>query len=161
MFVNYGRSRDYEALERLGVNVRGCVAVVRRGVGPRGAVVEKAAERGAAAVLMYGDKAPEGGVERGMVLIGEPGDLLTPGWGAVAGPEGGERLGMEDEEVRKRVPRIPSMPVSAETAREVVRRLSGPRVPEEWKGGVVEEWGGVGGGGGGVFLNFTYEVEFF
>lgn len=130
------------------------MVIVRRSAGPRGAVVEMAAERGAKAVLMFGERA-DGGVERGTVVLGGPGDPLTPGWAAV---DGGERLRVEDEEVRRRFPRIPSTPVSLSTAREVLRRLGGPRLPTEWRGEVVGEWSGVGGGD--MLVNFTYQVKF-
>lgn len=156
VYVNYGNDADYSKLEGLGASVRDCVVIVRRGEGPRGAVIEKAAERGAKAVLMFGEKA-DGGVERGTVVLGGPGDPLTPGWAAV---EAGERLEMEDEEVRRRFPKIPSMPVSLSTAREVLKRMGGPSVPEEWRGEVVVEWSGVGGGGD-LLVNFTYQVNFY
>ncbi|PKA66060.1 putative glutamate carboxypeptidase 2 [Apostasia shenzhenica] len=149
VYVNLGRDEDYLTLHRLGVDVRGCVAVVRRGGGPRGAVVETAAARGAKAVLMYG-KTTGGGVERGTVLLGGPGDPLTPGWAAIAG---GERFRVEDGEVTRRFPRIPSMPVSAATAGEILVSLGGLPAPPEWK---AESPALVGVGGGLTLLNFTY-----
>nr|AQX44146.1 Peptidase M28 family protein [Apostasia odorata] len=149
VYVNLGRDEDYLTLHRLGVDVRGCVAVVRRGGGPRGAVVETAAARGAKAVLMYG-KTTGGGVERGTVLLGGPGDPLTPGWAAIAG---GERFRVEDGEVTRRFPRIPSMPVSAATAGEILVSLGGLPAPPEWK---AESPALVGVGGGPTLLNFTY-----
>ncbi|GFY98012.1 peptidase M28 family protein [Actinidia rufa] len=54
VFVNYGREEDYRALAARGVSVAGCVAVARRGTSlSRNSVVEGAAEKGAAAVLLY------------------------------------------------------------------------------------------------------------
>ncbi|KAJ6826640.1 putative glutamate carboxypeptidase 2 [Iris pallida] len=152
VFVNFGRDEDYVVLDKLGVEVSGKVVIVRRGMGPRGAVVAKAAEKGAEAVVMFGDRT-DGGVERGTVMSGSVGDPLTPGWAAV-GARGAERLREEDEEVRRRLPRIPSMPVSAETATEILRALGGPAAPEEWCFGAAAEVRGVGGGN--VLLNFTY-----
>ncbi|MQL95092.1 hypothetical protein Taro_027755 [Colocasia esculenta] len=161
VYVNYGRDEDYRLLAAMGVDVRGCVLVVRRGGGYRGAVVHRAEERGAAAVLIFGeegsdgDASSRGGVERGTVLLRGPGDPLTPGWAADAGGVG-ERLAEEDEAVRRRFPAIPSMPVSAATAGEILRAMGGPPVPEEWRGDL--QLGGVGGVGP-MLLNFTYEGE--
>ncbi|XP_008777140.1 probable glutamate carboxypeptidase VP8 [Phoenix dactylifera] len=157
VYVNYGREEDYRALDRLGVRVRGCVAIARRGEGYRGGVVARAAGRGAAAVLIFGD--PSGGVERGMVRLGGVGDPLTPGWAATAaaGGGGGERLGVDDEEVRRRFPKIPSMPVSAAVAAEILRTLGGPRVPPDWRGGPSQDETAVGPGP--TLVNFTYKED--
>ncbi|GFY98010.1 peptidase M28 family protein [Actinidia rufa] len=128
VFVNYGREEDYRALAARGVSVAGCVAVARRGTSlSRNSVVEGAAEKGAAAVLLY-TESEEGfgrGVERGTVMRGL-GDPLSPGW---AGVEGGERLELEDSDVVRRFPKIPSMPISADAAEGILRSLEGARVP--------------------------------
>ncbi|CAD6214922.1 unnamed protein product [Miscanthus lutarioriparius] len=150
VFVNLGREEDYVALERLGVGVRGRVAVARRGGGYRGGVVARAAEKGAVAVLIAGNA--DGGVERGVVLLGGPGDPLTPGWAATSGAE---RLGFDDKAVKRRFPTIPSMPVSAKTAAAIIRSLGGPAMPAEWKNGLGVDVGGVGPGP--TLVNFTYQ----
>ncbi|XP_066331518.1 probable glutamate carboxypeptidase VP8 isoform X2 [Miscanthus floridulus] len=151
VFVNLGREEDYVALERLGVGVRGRVAVARRGGGYRGGVVARAAEKGAVAVLIAGNA--DGGVERGVVLLGGPGDPLTPGWAATSGAE---RLGFDDKAVKRRFPTIPSMPVSAKTAAAIIRSLGGPAMPAEWKNGLGVDVGGVGPGP--TLVNFTYQI---
>ena len=56
------------------------------------------------------------GFERGHVMRGGIGDPLSPGW---SGVEGGESLGLEDSEVLKRFPKIPSLPLSAEAAERI------------------------------------------
>lgn len=158
VYANYGRKEDYQKLAAMGVEVRGCVVVVRRGVGYRGAVVQRAAEHGGAAVVIFG---AELGVERGTVLLGGPGDPLTPGWPAAAGG-GVERLGVNDGEVRRRFPAVPSLPVSVAAAEEILREMGGPPLPEEWQHRLPlgMQVGGVGGvGGGSVLVNFTYEVS--
>ncbi|KQK12829.1 probable glutamate carboxypeptidase PLA3 isoform X2 [Brachypodium distachyon] len=154
VFVNLGREEDFLALDRLGVGVRGRVAVVVRGAGYRGGVVARAAARGAVAVLIAGRA--DGGVERGMVLLGGPGDPLTPGWAATGAAE---RLGFDHEAVKRRFPTIPSMPVSAETASAIVRSLGGPALPAEWRAalGLGEDVGGVGPGP--TLVNFTYQED--
>ncbi|WVZ60826.1 hypothetical protein U9M48_010797 [Paspalum notatum var. saurae] len=150
VFVNLGREEDYVALEKLGVGVRGRIAVARRGGGYRGGVVARAAEMGAVAVLIAGRA--DGGVERGVVLLGGPGDPLTPGWAATAGAE---RLGFDDKAVKRRFPIIPSMPVSAKTAVAIIRSLGGPAIPAEWQAGLEVDSGGVGPGP--TLVNFTYQ----
>lgn len=155
VFANYGRERDYRALGEMGVNVSGCVVVVRKGweMG-RGAVVERAEAHGAAAVLVYGDGDTwRKGFERGHVMRGGIGDPLTPGW---AGIEGGETLGLEDSEVLKRFPKIPSMPLSAEVAESILSSLGGAPVPLEWRGTLRSKVRHVGPGP--TILNFTYQV---
>lgn len=152
--MNYGREEDYRALDRLGVRVRGCVAIARRGGGYRGGAVARAAERGAVAVLIFGDAG--GGVERGMVRLGAVGDPLTPGWATAAGG-GGERLGADEEEVRRGFPKIPSMPVSAATGAEILRTMGGPRVPPEWRGSLSPGEAGVGPGP--TLVNITYKED--
>ncbi|XP_062214374.1 probable glutamate carboxypeptidase VP8 [Phragmites australis] len=152
VFVNLGREEDYLALERLGVRVRGRIAVALRGGGYRGGVVARAAEKGAIAVLIAGHA--DGGVERGVVLLGGPGDPLTPGWAATGGAE---RLGFDNEAVKRRFPTIPSMPVSAKTAVTIVRSLGGPAIPAEWQAGLRVDAGGVGPGP--TLVNFTYQED--
>ncbi|KAH7841500.1 hypothetical protein Vadar_030651 [Vaccinium darrowii] len=154
VFVNYGREEDYAALEAQGVSVEKAVVVARRGEMSRFAVVEKAAEKGAAAVVMYTEAAVRGGVERGTVM-GGLGDPVTPGW---AGVEGGERLGLDDSDVSRRFPKIPSMPVSVATAEVILRSLEGTRVPLEWRGS-LKSTVGSGVGPGPTLLNFTYQGE--
>ncbi|XP_020579800.1 probable glutamate carboxypeptidase VP8 isoform X3 [Phalaenopsis equestris] len=152
VYANLGRDEDYLVLDRLSVDVRGCVVVLRRGGGSRGAIVVAAAARGAKAVLMFG-KGVGGGVERGTVLLGGPGDPLTPGWAANATAE---RLTLEDGEVRKRFPKIPSMPVPTVTAVQILGAIGGPPAPPEWK---AEMSAVVGVGGGSTMVNFTYQED--
>ncbi|XAR69859.1 Glutamate carboxypeptidase [Bertholletia excelsa] len=151
VFVNYGREEDYRALAAQGVSVAGCVAVARRGELPRSAVAGKAAEKGAAAVLMYTEtNGFAEGVERGTVMKGL-GDPLTPGW---AGVDQGESLGLDDSEIVNRFPKIPSMPISAAAAEGILRYLEGARVPNDWRDTLKSRVSRVGPGP--LTLNFTY-----
>ena len=79
-----GREEDYHALRRVGVDVKGCVAMVRMGEESREGVVGRAVEEGAVAVLMYIKGESMSGVERGTVMKGLE-DPLTPWWGGVEG----------------------------------------------------------------------------
>lgn len=156
--MNYGSGEDYRALGALGVNVSGCVAVARRGGVSRGGVVRRAEEEGAVAVLLYAGDGGKG-IERGTVMEGV-GDPQTPGWAAV---DGGERLAAEDGGVGRRFPKIPSMPISTENARVILRSLGGPRLPKEWMDvddhALREYMAGVGVGP--TLVNFTYKVSFY
>ncbi|XP_024188888.1 probable glutamate carboxypeptidase AMP1 [Rosa chinensis] len=152
VFVNHGSGEDYRALEALGVNVSGCVVIARRGGDlPRGEAIRNAEKNGALAVLLYteGDSRYNQGFERGVVMNGV-GDPLTPGWGGV---DGAERLDLEDPEVLKRFPNVPSMPLSAEAAGNILGTLGGAPAPPEWRAGVERV------GPGPTVLNFTYQGE--
>lgn len=154
VYVNFGREEDYDVLEGMGVNVSECVVVMRRGGLGRGGAVDIAAGRGAVGVLMYSEEGREEGVERGTVMIGGIGDPLTPGWASV---EGGEKLDVMDDEVLKRFPKIPSVPISARVAGDVLGLLGGSKVPPDWMGKL--KFRGSGVGPGPVMLNFTYLVN--
>nr|GEU40816.1 probable glutamate carboxypeptidase AMP1 [Tanacetum cinerariifolium] len=137
VYVSHGREEDYRALEEGGVDVKGCIGVVKRGGGlSRYAAVVKAAEKGVVAVVMF-TGGTGGGVERGTVVDGV-GDLLTPGWAA---DNGGEKLSVDDSEVLKRLPSVPSLPISEETAEMILGSLDRKVGP------------------GPTFLNFSYQGE--
>ena len=154
VYVNMGREEDYLALRRAGVDVKGCVAMVRRGEESRGGVVARAAREGAVAVLMYTEGEKVSGVERGTVMKGL-GDPLTPGWGGV---EGGEALNLEDSQIFDRFPKIPSMPISPEVAYSILRSLEGPQMSHNWWSDALG-LKPVGVGPGPTVLNFTYQVS--
>jgi N-acetylated-alpha-linked acidic dipeptidase len=146
VYVNRGSPRDYERLARLGVSVKGKIALARYFGGYRGGKSLEAEKQGVAAVLVYSDPiddgwfkgevypdgpwGPESHLQRGAdvydFLI--PGDPLTPGWASLPGakriPESESRI----------LPKIPMMPLSARDAAEILKRLGGPAVPEGWQG---------------------------
>lgn len=155
VFVNYGRDEDYRELAKMGVTVVGCIAVARKGEFPRGVVVAKAEANGAKGVLLYteGDRFRQG-FERGTVMRGI-GDPLSPGWAAV---DGAERLNLNDSEVLKRFPKIPSMPLSAESAEIILNSLETASVPPEWRDKKANLRSAAVGPGGPIFINFTYQV---
>ena len=103
VYVNYGMPADYEALKRLGVDVRGKIVIARYGGGWRGLKPKLAQEHGAVGCIVYSDPAddgygqgaawpegpyrPERGFQRGSIqdLPVQPGDPLTPGYGVGRG----------------------------------------------------------------------------
>ncbi|EOY09651.1 Transferrin receptor protein, putative isoform 2, partial [Theobroma cacao] len=159
VFVNKGTEDDYRALEVMGVNVSGCIVIVKKGGSlSRGAAVEIAEKKGALGVLMYaeGDVSRGSfrfGVERGTVMKGV-GDPLTPGW---AGVEDGERLELEDNKVLDRFPGIPSLPLTFESAQVILESLGGPEAPQKWRDSSRSKLSRVGPGQ--VMVNFIYQGE--
>ena len=155
VFVNYGRDEDYRALAAMGVTVAGCIAVARKGEFPRGVVVAKAEANGVKGVLLYADSdGYRQGFERGTVMRGI-GDPLSPGWAAI---DGAERLNLNDSEVLRKFPKIPSMPLSAEAAEIILSSLDTASVPPEWRDTTIKLGTAAVGPGGPTYLNFTYQV---
>lgn len=103
VYANFGRPEDFSALDRLGIDVRGKVILVRYGEIFRGLKVRNAQKRGARGVLIYSDPADDGytkgdiypngpyrpgtAVQRGSVqfLSLGPGDPSTPDGPSVKG----------------------------------------------------------------------------
>ena len=156
VFVNRGEERDYRALEVIGVSVRGCLVLARKGetLG-RGVVVKIAETKGALGVLIYDEKdgGALGGIERGTVMRGI-GDPVSPGWPGVVG---GEKLSLDDDRVSRRFPKIPSLPLSLHNAEIILASLGGARAPVEWRSGRVGSSQRVGPGR--VVVNMTLQVK--
>ena len=148
VFANYGLPEDYAILDRMGVDLRGKIVIVKYSRGVRSAKIRQAAERGAIGCIIYsdpeddgfyqGDVYPEGpwrpadGVQRGTALdyaAMYPGDPLTPGWGS---KPGGRRL---DRSEAKSLAAIPVVPISYGDAEPLLAALRGPLAPGDfWKG---------------------------
>ena len=148
VYVNHGQPEDYERLSRMGVDVRGRVALARYFGGYRGGKSLEAERRGVAALITYSDPEEDGYVQGDVYPRGPwgndshvqrganvydfivPGDPLTPGWASVAGarriPEAESRI----------LPKIPTLPLSFRDARVLLEALEGPvRPTREWQGG--------------------------
>lgn len=146
VYVNYGVPKDYEELEKRGVDVRGKIVIARYGGSWRGIKPKVAAERGAVGCLIYsdpkddgfarGDVYPKGafktadGVQRGSVLDMPtfPGDPTTPGVGSVPGVK---RL---DYKQATTLTKIPVLPISYGDALPLLRNIGGATAPETWRG---------------------------
>jgi N-acetylated-alpha-linked acidic dipeptidase len=146
VYVNYGIPEDYERLERLGVSVKGAIAIARYGHSWRGIKPKVAAEHGAVGCLIYsdpngdgyfqGETFPQGayrpseGVQRGSVADDPifPGDPLTPG---VAAKTDAKRLTVEQSPV---ITKVPVLPISYGDAQPLLAALGGAVVPAEWRG---------------------------
>jgi N-acetylated-alpha-linked acidic dipeptidase len=147
VYVNRGAPEDYDRLAKMGVEVRGRIALARYFGGYRGGKSLEAEKRGVLALLVFSDPiddgagrgpvypdgpwGPESHFQRGADVYDFkiPGDPLTPGWPSRSGMQ---RIAQLDSPI---LPKIPMMPLSARDAAEILRRLRGPAVPDaEWQG---------------------------
>lgn len=149
VYANYGTPDDFDKLDKLHIDVRGKIVLVRYGQNFRGVKVFVAQEHGAAGVIIYsdpwddgwrrGDKYPDGpwrpdtGVQRGSVgyMFEFPGDPTTPGTASVASLPVSKRLSPEDS---AQMPKIPVTPLSYHDAWPILEHLGGPDSPREWQG---------------------------
>jgi len=146
VYVNYGVPKDYEELDRRGIDVRGKIVIARYGGSWRGIKPKVAAEHGAIGCIIYsdprddgyfeGDVYPKGayrndrGAQRGSVadMPLYSGDPLTPGVGAT---EGAPRL---PREKAASLAKIPVLPISYGDAQPLLAALGGPVAPEAFRG---------------------------
>ncbi len=148
VYVNYGVPADYDALERLGIDVTGKIVLARYGGSWRGIKPKVAAEHGAIGCVIYSDPRDDGyvqgdvyptgayrmdrGVQRGSVADMPlfPGDPLTPNIGAT---EQATRLDLDEAPT---LTKIPVLPISYADAEPLLRALGGPLAPATWRGGL-------------------------
>lgn len=146
VFVNQGIPRDYEELDRLGIDVKGKIVIARYGGSWRGIKPKVAAEHGAIGCILYsdpeddgyarGDVYPEGpfkpgaGVQRGSVADMPlfPGDPLTPGVGSKPDTE------RYDRSAAPTLMKIPVLPISYNDALPLLKAIGGPVAPTSWHG---------------------------
>ena len=150
VYVNYGIPEDYETLERHGISVKGAIVIARYGHAWRGIKPKVAAEHGAVGCIIYSDPRddgysagetfpagglrPKGGVQRGSVQDSTEfmGDPLTPNIGATADAK---RLNVEYKNAPT-LTKIPVLPISYADATPLMSAITGPIVPEAWRGGL-------------------------
>jgi N-acetylated-alpha-linked acidic dipeptidase len=146
VYVNYGVPKDYEELQRRGIDVKGKIVIARYGGSWRGIKPKVAGEHGAVGCIIYsdpredgyfrGDVYPQGGYrnehsgQRGSVadMPLYSGDPLTPGVGAT---EDAKRLALKDAPT---ITKIPVLPISYGDALPLLKALGGPIAPEDWRG---------------------------
>jgi len=149
VYANYGTPEDFEKLEKLKIDVRGRIVLVRYGQNFRGVKEFIAQEHGAAGVIVYsdpfddgwrrGDKYPDGpwrpdtGVQRGSVgyMFEFPGDPTTPGFASLPSLPESKRISPEQS---AQMPKIPVTPLSYHDAWPILQHLAGPDSPREWQG---------------------------
>jgi N-acetylated-alpha-linked acidic dipeptidase len=170
VYANYGLPEDYAELERLGVDVRGKIVLVRYGQSFRGVKAQQAELHGAIGLLIYSDPEDDGFVrgpvypdgpwrpadsfQRGSIqyIFNYPGDPLTPGAPSVPGTR---RLAPADA---GNLPRIPTTPITYGDAQPLLEGLGGPDAPESFRGGLPITYR-VGPGGTSVRLDLDIAYE--
>ena len=174
VYANYGTPDDFDKLEKLKVDVRGKIVIVRYGQNFRGVKVFVAQQHGAAGVIIYsdpaddgwrrGDKYPDGpwrpdtGVQRGSVgyMFEFPGDPTTPGVASVPSLPASERISPQQS---AQLPKIPVTPLSYHDAEPILQHLSGPDSPREWQGALPFTYH-VGPGPSRVKLHLEQNYQF-
>jgi len=149
VYANYGTPEDFEKLEKLKIDVRGKIVLVRYGQNFRGVKVLVAQEHGAAGMILYsdpfddgwrrGDKYPAGpwrpdtGVQRGSVgyMFEFPGDPTTPGFASLPSLPDSKRISPAQS---AQLPKIPVTPLSYRDASPILQNLAGHDSPREWQG---------------------------
>jgi len=150
VYAKGGSADEFAELQRRGIDLRGKIALVRHSVpySYRGFKAYTAERLGLAGMLIFNDPQDDGAVkgpvypmgpwgplshiQRGAILYDflVPGDPLTPGWASLPGarriPESESRI----------LPKIPSTPIPARAAAEILAALGGDEAPESWRGGL-------------------------
>lgn len=170
VFVNYGVPKDYEELEKLGIDVKGKIVIAKYYGSWRGIKPKLAAEKGAIGCIIYSDPAddgyvqgdvypegafkPETGVQRGSVMDMPlyPGDVLTPGYGAT---KNAKRL---DRKEAPTITKIPVLPISYADAQPFLEALNGPVAPSDWRGGLPITYH-IGPGPAKVHLKLEFDWQ--
>lgn len=174
VYANYGTPDDFDKLEKLKVDIRGKIVLVRYGQNFRGVKVFVAQQHGAAGVIIYsdpaddgwrrGDKYPDGpwrpdtGVQRGSVgyMFEFPGDPITPGVAAVPSLSASERISPEKS---AQMPKIPVTPLSYQDAWPILEHLAGSESPRAWQGALPFTYH-VGPGPSRVKLHVEQDYQF-
>jgi len=146
VYVNYGMPDDYLALERMGISVKGKIAIARYGGGWRGLKPLLAQMHGAVGSIIYSDPKDDGyavddaypkgparpkqGFQRGSVadMPLYPGDPLTPGVGST---KDAKRIDRKDAVT---ILKIPCLPISYGDAQVLLASLDGPVAPVNFRG---------------------------
>jgi N-acetylated-alpha-linked acidic dipeptidase len=155
VYANRGTREDFARLKSLGIDCTGAIVIARYGGNYRGYKERFARDAGAAALIIYSDPAdvgymkglvyPEGTfaneccTQRGSILtLPYQGDPLTPG---VCATKDAPRI----PESAADLPTIPVQPVGYAPAREILSRMTGPEVPDDWQGGLPMRYRLTGG----------------
>jgi N-acetylated-alpha-linked acidic dipeptidase len=172
VYANYGLPDDYAELDRLGVDVRGKIVIVRYGESFRGVKAKVAEEHGAKGLIIYSDPEDDGyvrgpvfpngpwknadGIQRGSIeyIFEYPGDPLTPGAPATPGTP---RL---DPAEAANLPHIPTTPLSYGQARYLLAAMGGAEAPGNFKGGLpITYHVGPGPAQARLNLDIAYQQE--
>ena len=151
VYANGGSPEDFQALDRMGIDLKGKIVLMRYSnpYSYRGYKVYEAERRGAAGTLIYSDPAEDGSRMGAVYPQGPWGPESHIQWGAILydwlgqgepftfhwkqAPDG---RWVEGPVRDKQLPRIPSMPLNERNAAAILKQLGGPRAPDDWQGGM-------------------------
>jgi N-acetylated-alpha-linked acidic dipeptidase len=150
VYANAGSPEDFAKLDALDIDVAGKIVVMRYSepYSYRGYKVYLAESRGAVGTVIYSDPEDDGYARGETYPHGPWGPASHIQWGAIVYDWFGmapftfhwqrrdDGRWVEGPERDRRLPRIPSIPMSHEDASEILLRLEGPAVPPEWQGGL-------------------------
>jgi N-acetylated-alpha-linked acidic dipeptidase len=155
VYANGGSPEDFAELDRMGVNLRDKIVLMRYSdpYSYRGYKVYMAEQRGAAGALVYSDPMEDGATRGPVYPEGPWGPPSHVQWGAIVydwlGPgepftfhwkQGSDGRWYEGPVRDKQLPRIPSMPLSAENAQRILEGMKGKAAPKAWQGGLPIEY---------------------
>ncbi|CEF62267.1 Protease-associated domain, PA and Transferrin receptor-like, dimerisation domain and Peptidase M28 domain-containing protein [Strongyloides ratti] len=152
VYCHYGRIEDFQLLKEMGISLKGKIALLRYGYSFRGDKVKLAQDNGAIGAILYSDPGevakagtekskvypntewmPHEGVQRGSLSHSDGGDPLSPIYPSKSNLYKSRSI---NDAIKDRVlPNIPVLPLSYMDAQEILKRLSGNRVPYSWQGG--------------------------
>ncbi|CAJ0583931.1 unnamed protein product, partial [Mesorhabditis spiculigera] len=151
VYVNYGFKKDFDTLKQRGIDINGCIALIRLGALSRSEKVREAEKAGAGGVIFFSDPLhhasvdpnlnfpndtllPGSDAQRGS-LLGTVGDPETPGLPSLPYVSRYETIdGMREKGF---IPTIPVMPIGYEDATRIMHSLNGGPVMEpSWHGGL-------------------------
>jgi N-acetylated-alpha-linked acidic dipeptidase len=151
VYANGGSPEDFRELDRLGLDLEGRIVLMRYSnpYSYRGYKVYEAERRGAAGTIIYSDPAEDGHLQGPVYPDGPWGPESHIQWGAIIydwlgqgepftfhwqkQPDG---RWLEGPVRDKQLPRIPSMPLNARNAAQILKLLEGPVAPADWQGGL-------------------------
>ncbi|WP_439474587.1 M28 family peptidase [Algoriphagus formosus] len=175
VYVNYGRREDFQKLEEMGIDLTGKVVIARYGGNFRGFKAKFAEQAGAIGLIVYTDPIDNGftkgevypngpyynetTIQRGsMLTLDWTGDPLTPYEPALPldGPVQVDRLDPKDVAFHT----IPVTPIGYGAAEEILSRMNGQPVPEEWQGALPFDYKIEGGADLKVRVMVDQPVDF-
>ena len=140
VYANGGSPEDFQALDRMGVDLKGKIVLMRYSdpYSYRGYKVYEAERRGAAGTLIYSDPAEDGFVRGKVYPDGPWGPESHIQWGAILydwlgqgepftfhWKQDANGRWVEGPQRDKQLPRIPSLPLSARNAAAILKQAAG------------------------------------
>lgn len=140
VYANFGRNKDFEYLNQLGISLNGKIAVIRYGQIFRGDKVETAAKYGLSGVILYNDPGETAPFGKYRVYPKEPwlpfdsvqmGSIFTNGG---VSNSNSEKLTFGKSYPANFSTYLPSILLSTNNAIEIIKNMKGPEAPKHWRG---------------------------